>query len=354
VTIDGPGGRTANPARTVERRSRSRSTRFVAVVVSLVLLALASAASLVLGSRDVPIGTVLEILSGGVADANDTAAIIDLRLPRTVVAIVVGAGLAVSGAVIQAVTRNPLADPGILGVTSGSAFAVVLAVGLLGVTAPTGYVWFALVGAFVAAVVVYAIGSAGRGGPNPVRLTLAGVALGAVLAGIVSAIRLSDPRTFTALQTWESGAVDDRGWPVVVAALPFVVVGLVLAVAITDALDSVAMGEELAASLGTHIVRTRVLAVVAVTLLAGAATAVAGPIAFVGLMIPHIARWLVGPSQRWILVMSIALGPVLLLVADVVGRIVARPGEIPVGIVTAVVGAPVLIALVRRSRVSAL
>jgi iron complex transport system permease protein len=341
-------------AQKIERRSRSRSMRFVAVVVSLVLLALAIAASLVLGSRDVPFGTVLAILSGGTADANDTAAIIDLRLPRTVVAIVVGAGLAVSGAVIQAVTRNPLADPGILGVTSGSAFAVVLAVGLLGITAPTGYLWFALVGAFVAAVVVYAIGSAGRGGPNPVRLTLAGVALGAVLAGIVSAIRLSDPRTFTALQAWESGAVDDRGWPVVVAALPFVVVGLVLAVAITGSLDSVAMGEELAASLGTHVVRTRVLAVVAVTLLAGAATAVAGPIAFVGLMIPHIARWFVGPSQRWIIVLSITLGPVLLLVADVIGRIVARPGEIPVGIVTAVVGAPVLIALVRRSRVSAL
>jgi iron complex transport system permease protein len=354
VTTDAPDDPAVEPEGAATVGSRSRSARVAAVTVALVLLVLAVAASLVIGSREVPIGTVLSILGGAGGAPGDVAAVVDLRLPRTAVAIVVGAGLAVAGAVIQAVTRNPLADPGILGVTSGSAFAVVLAVGLLGVTAPSGYLWFALAGAFLAAVVVYAIGSAGRGGPNPVRLTLAGVALGAVLAGVVSAIRLSDPRTFTALQTWESGAVDDRGWPVFVAALPFAVVGLVLAVAITGSLDAVSMGDDLAASLGTHIVRTRILAVVAVTLLTGAATAVAGPIAFVGLMIPHIARWFVGPSQRWIVTLSIALGPVLLLVADVLGRIVARPGEIPVGVVTAVVGAPVLIALVRRQRVSAL
>lgn len=352
MTTDGPDGQTVEREREADGRTRSRSSRAVAVAVAL--LAAAAAASLALGSRDVPLPTVLTILAGGGGDPADVTAVLDLRVPRTAVAIVVGAALAVSGAVIQAVTRNPLADPGILGVTSGSAFAVVVAVGFLGVTAPSGYLWFALVGAFAAAVAVYAIGSTGRGGPNPVRLTLAGVALGAVLAGIVSAIRLSDPRTFTAVQTWESGAVDDRGWPVLLAALPFVVVGLVLAIAITGSLDAVAMGDDLAASLGTHVVRTRVVAVVAVTLLAGAATAVAGPIAFVGLMIPHIARWFVGPSQRWIILMSIALGPVLLLVADVLGRVVARPGEIPVGIVTAVVGAPVLIALVRRQRVSAL
>jgi iron complex transport system permease protein len=297
---------------------------------------------------------VVAALRGLPVSASDAAAVLDLRLPRTVIGLSAGIALGVSGALIQAVTRNPLADPGILGVTAGSAFFVSLAVGFLGVTTAQGYLWFAFLGALVATVAVYVIGTAGRGRVSPARLILAGVALGAVLTGVVSSIRLADPKSFEVLQVWESGSLQDRGWDVAAPVIPLLGVGLLLAVFLGPSLNAVAVGDDLAASLGTNVLRTRVLAVLAVTILAGGATAMAGPIAFVGLMIPHIARWIVGPDQRWIIAMTVLLSPVLLIAADILARVVLRPGELPVGVVTAIVGAPVLIVLVRRRRVSGL
>jgi iron complex transport system permease protein len=213
-----------------------------------------------------------------------------------------------------------------------------------------GYLWFAFGGALLATVVVYAIGSIGREGSSPVRLTLTGVALGAVLSGIVSAMLLADPEGFAAMRAWESGSLEGRGWAGFVPVLPFIGVGIVLAFVISRSLNAIALGDDLAASLGARVRLTRTLAIVAVSLLAGGATAIAGPIAFVGLMIPHVARWMVGPDQRWIVAYSIVVGPILLLVADVIGRVVLRPGELPAGIVTACIGAPVLIVLVRRQK----
>lgn len=337
----------AAPPRTAPAR---RATGFVLALLGLAAVVLLS---LAIGTRDIAPATVWSAITG-TGTGDDTAVVLTLRLPRTVLGLLVGAGLGVAGALIQAVTRNPLADPGILGVNAGAAFAVALGVGVLGIASPLGYLWFAFAGALATTVVVYLIGSGARGPVSPARITLAGVAIGAVLAGITSAMVLADPRGYNAMRAWEAGSLADRGWEPVTTAVPFLVAGLVLALLLGRSLNAVAMGDDLARSLGAKVMRTRVLSLLAITLLAGAATAMAGPITFVGLMIPHAARWIVGPDQRWIIAYSVLLAPILVLAADVLGRVVMRPGELQVGIVTAVLGAPVLILLVRRARVSQL
>ncbi len=344
----GPSPADGDPA-----RSATVSRRLVGLLAALVLLCVAILLSLMIGSRDIPAGTVWDALTG--ADTGkDAGVVLSLRVPRTVLGLLVGTALGVAGALIQAVTRNPLADPGILGVNYGAAFAVAIGVGVFGVTAPTGYVWFAFGGALVTTVVVYLIGSIGRGSVSPAQLTLAGVALGAVLSGITSALILMNPETFNVIRAWEAGSFADRGWDVIRSTVLFLVIGLVVALFLGPALNAVALGDDLAHALGTRVVRTRVLSLIAITLLAGSATAMAGPIAFVGLMIPHVARWIVGPDQRWIIAYSILLAPILMLASDIVGRILVRTGELQVGIVTAFLGAPVLVLLVRRQRVSGL
>jgi len=308
--------------------------------------------SIVVGSNQLgpdELWHALTAYSGTTADQ----VVVDLRLPRTVAALVVGAGLGVSGAVIQALTRNPLGDPGILGVDAGAGLFVAIGV-MLGAATAVQYLPFAFVGAFVVTVLVYLIGSAGRGAPDPIRLTLAGVALAAVLTGITSAMTLLDPVTFNRLRAWNAGSFVERGFDVILPALPFTVVGVLLALLCARPLTTMGLGDDLASSLGTNIVRTRIVSVVAITLLAGSATAIAGPVAFVGLMVPHIARWIVGPDQRWIIPYCVVIAPVVLLMSDVIGRVILWPSEVPVGVVTAFVGAPVLIHLVRRAKASSL
>jgi iron complex transport system permease protein len=345
------------PASAAEARAATRpaglSRRLLGLLIIFACLAVAIMASFLVGSRTVSSDVVVDALVGG-ATGSDADAVRNLRLPRTVLGLLVGMALGVAGALIQAVTRNPLADPGILGVNSGAAFAVAIGVGVLGVTAPLGYVWFAFFGALVTTVFVYFIGAVGRGPVSPARITLAGVAIGAVLAGITTGLVLTNPRGFNAMRAWEAGSFMDRGWEPVSATAWSVGIGVVLALALSPSLNTIALGDDLAQALGANIVRTRILAVVAITLLAGSATAMAGPIAFIGLMIPHIARWIVGPDQRWIIAYSALLAPILALTADVIGRVALPNGELQVGIVTAIVGAPVLIALVRRQRASAL
>ncbi|MFC7431976.1 MULTISPECIES: iron chelate uptake ABC transporter family permease subunit [unclassified Agrococcus] len=337
-----------SPSAAARGLRRGPGARLAALVGALALLGAASAVSLVVGARPVPVDLALHILGGGDASVQDVDAVLGLRLPRTVAAILVGAALGAAGALIQALTRNPLADPGILGVTQGSAFAVAMGVALLGLSSPVEHAWVALVGAGVATTIVMAIGSVGRGGGDPVRIVLAGVAIGAVLAGIVAGLRLTDPRTFSVLQVWESGRLDGRGWEVVVPVLVPLALGLLLAFGLSFALDVLALGDDLATALGSRVAVVRTLTVLAIALLAGSATAVAGPLAFLGLMMPHVARWLAGPRNVWIVVLSAVLAPSLLILADVLARVALPNGELPVGVVLAFVGAPVLIALARR------
>ncbi|MFB6719967.1 FecCD family ABC transporter permease [Kribbella sp. NPDC056345] len=277
-----------------------------------------------------------------------------LRMPRTGAGLLAGAALGLAGALMQGVTRNPLADPGILGVNAGAALAVVGAIGVLGVHSLTGYVWFAMGGALVATVVVYLVGAIGRGGATPVKLALAGAAISALLGSVTSAITLLDLSTLNEFRFWVVGSLTLATGSVIGQAVPFVAVGIVLALVLGRSLNQLALGDELARSLGTRVTLVRVMAGLAVVVLAGTATAIAGPIGFLGLAVPHVARTLVGADYRWILPWSMVLAPAVLLLADVVGRLVARPDELQVGIITAVIGAPVFIALVRRRRLAAL
>lgn len=339
---DGPG------AATVPGPRRRLLGLILALVALLVLLVL----SVTIGSTAIPPSVVWDALFHPSVDI-DQFAIRDYRLPRTVVGLVIGVALGLAGALIQALTRNPLADPGILGVHDGASFAVTVAVGVLGDRDIQGYLWFAFAGALVVTLMVLALGSTRRG-RSPVVMVLAGVCVGAVLGGAREALQLTNPDAFDAMRSWNAGSIVGRPLDLLWALLPFFAVALVLAFVVSGPLNAMALGDELAVAQGVRLARTRVLAIIALTLLAGGATAIAGPIGFVGLMVPHVARWIVGPHQRWIFAYSVLLAPILLLASDILGRFVMHPSEIPVGIVTAFVGAPVLVALVRRRKASGL
>lgn len=347
---DAPGATvlSAEPSPPVSHRRRCVVGLVAALVALMVLIVL----SVMVGSKAISPPVIWDALFNPSADP-DHFSIRDYRLPRTLVGLAVGAALGVGGALIQALTRNPLADPGILGVHAGASFAVTVAVGVLGIRSIQGYMWFAFVGAFVVTIVVLALGST-RLGHSPVIMVLAGVCVSAVLGGAREALQLTNPDAFDAMRSWNAGSIVGRPLDLMLPILPFFTVALILAFAAAGPLNAMALGDELAVAQGVRLVPTRIMAVIAITLLAGGATAIAGPIGFVGLMVPHVARWFVGPDQRWILAYSIVLAPSLLLASDILGRIVMRPSEVPVGIVTAFVGAPVLIALVRRKKASGL
>jgi iron complex transport system permease protein len=329
---------------------RRRALGLLLIVAALVVAGLLSVA---FGANPLSLGAVWRALWE--RDGSEASIIVwTVRLPRTGLGVLVGAAFGVAGALIQALARNPLADPGILGVNAGAGFAVTLGVGFFGLSTISGYVWFAFLGAAAATVLVYLIGAAGRGSTSPVTLVLAGVALGAVLGGFATFLTLIDEKTFRALRSWGLGSIARTGPDDTLAVVPFIAVGLLIAILLSGSLNSIALGDDLAASLGTRVGRTRVLGILAVTLLAGGATALTGGIAFVGLMVPHVVRWFTGPDQRWIILYSALAAPALVLASDVIGRVIARPGEVEVGIVTAVIGAPVLIALVRRRLASGL
>ena len=334
-------------------RARAHSLRAAGLIVAIGLLAAIFLVSIWVGSKNIPLTSTWAVLWHN--DGSTEAVIIhDLRIPRALLGVLVGAALGLSGALMQALTRNPLADPGLLGVNMGASTAVVIAIAYLGVSTVTGYVWFAFLGAAAVSVFVYVLGAAGRAVATPERLVLAGAAISAALYAFNSAVLLLNPLTFNQFRFWTVGSLANRRMDVLLDVLPFVGVGLVLALALARPLNALALGEEAGRALGAHLGRTRVLGVLAVTLLCGAGTAAAGPIAFVGLLVPHAARLLVGPDQRWALPYSMVLAPILLLVADVVGRVVIPPGELQVGVVTAFIGAPAFIALCRRRKLAKL
>ncbi|CAN5322790.1 Fe(3+)-siderophore ABC transporter permease [soil metagenome] len=312
------------------------------------LLVAMCVASLAIGTENVALSTVWQAVTD-YHDIGDQWIVHDLRIPRTVLALLVGLALGLSGALIQAVGRNPLADTEILGINSGAALFVVSAIAFFGVRDVSGYIWFAFGGALFAMVLVYLVGMTGRTAVTPVRVLLAGVAIAAVLDGIGFAVRLRHPRAFDNMRFWDAGALDGRALDISAAITPFVVAGVILCFIVGRSLNVTALGDDLARSMGGNVARTQALSLVAVTLLAGAATAGAGPIGFVGLMVPHAVRRFTGPDWRWILAYATVVAPALLLAADIVGRVVIRPAELPAGIVTAFLGAPVLIWLIRKS-----
>jgi len=338
---------------TVPRTERRPVRRATVVLGLLGLLLLVCVASLMWGARDVSAGQVWTALLDPVSGNNDHFVVRRERVPRTLIGLIGGAALGAVGALMQGVTRNPIADPGLLGLNSGASLGVIVAIAGFGISSVQGYLWFAFVGAAVAAVVVYGAASLGWEGVTPVKLALVGAAFTATATSVITVVLLTDFNTLDDFRFWQVGSLANRTYTffesVVPFVLPFVVVGLVLALAAGRVLNALALGDDVARSLGQDVVRGRLLVVLAVVLLCGSAVSLVGPIAFVGLVVPHIARALVGPDYRWIVALSVLIGPVLLLAADVVGRVIV-PGELEAGIVVAIVGAPVLLAIVRQSR----
>ncbi|MEV7692079.1 iron ABC transporter permease [Microbacterium sp. NPDC089189] len=308
--------------------------------------------SITFGARAVTWQDVWAALGGGVDTAGSAA--VAKRIPRTVLAMLVGGALGVTGAVLQGATRNPLADPQILGINGGAALAVVIGIAFLGLSSPADYIWFAMLGAAGAALFVYAIGSLGRGGSSPLKLALAGAVTAVAFSSLVSAILLPRVDVMSVFRFWQVGGVGGATWTSIGQVLPFLIVGLLICLICSPSLNTLALGDELAAGLGERVRTARLVSTFGAVILCGAATAVAGPIGFVGLVVPHMCRLLIGVDHRWLLPFCAVGGAVLLTAADVVGRVIARPEEIEVGIVTALLGAPFFIAIVRRQKVRAL
>ena len=325
------------PVEATQRRRRTGSIRGLAGL--LVAVGLASVLSILVGNNGVL----------GLADGLGWSTVEGLRLPRTVLAIAVGVALGIAGALMQGHTRNPLAEPGLLGVSQGAALAVVLAMAYLGVRDVAGYAWFALLGAGLAAVAVFAIAAA-RGGPDPVTLVLAGAAVSALVGSFTSAIVLDRPEALDDFRIWVVGSMDGRDLGVFWQVLPFLLAGLVMAAATAPGLNVLQLGDDVARSLGLRPARHKALGIGAVMFLTGAATAACGPIAFVGLVVPHVARFLAGVDYRWILPYAALLGALVVLLTDILGRVMAPPGELQVGIVMALVGGPAFVLLVRRAK----
>ncbi len=327
--------------------------RTLALTVSLlVLLAAALLASITLGSRAIPLADAMQVLTGH-GDTVADRGIVEARLARTAVGFLVGAALAVAGAAMQGLTRNPLADPGLLGVNAGAGLAVVVAISVFGVGSLTGYVWWAMAGAGLAAVIVHCLAGL-AGAATPLRLTIAGAAVTAGLASWSSGLLVSSRQSFDSFRFWQVGTIGGRGLDLVVTVLPFFVVGLLVVLLAVRQLNALALGEDLARGLGENVVLARAAVAVGVAVLCGASTALAGPIGFLGLVVPHVARFAVGPDHRRTIPLCLVIGPTLLLAADTVGRLVAQPSEVQAGIMTAVIGVPFFVVLVRRGRMASL
>ncbi|RNE49799.1 iron chelate uptake ABC transporter family permease subunit [Corynebacterium alimapuense] len=336
---------------TSDQQQTRASPRLLGLVPLALLCLLALTMSMLIGSRSIPPDEVLYFLVH--PDPSDAVSQVvwQSRVPRTVLVLLAGAALGVAGGLMQAVTRNPMTDPGILGVNAGATLAVVVGLAYFGMNDIGQYMWWSLAGALLTSVVVFVVGNTGASRGNPVRMTLSGVALGAVLSGFSSAVLLSNSNVLTRMRGWSAGTTASQPLDATLTIAPLILAGLLLALLSTRSLDVLALGEASATTMGAHPNRIRLVVLVAIALLAGGATAAAGPIGFLGLLAPHLSRMIVGPHQGWILLYSALLAPTIMGFSDVLGRVIVQ-GEVPVGVVTAFVGAPLLIWMVRRFRVS--
>ncbi|MFB6933986.1 FecCD family ABC transporter permease [Streptomyces chartreusis] len=347
-------GTTALERPTSRGTTQARRRRVVGLSTLVVLLVIAGAVSLAVGARAL---SPADVWHGLFAAPDSDQRLTEIRLivqtvrvPRTVLAIGAGIALGVGGALIQGYTRNPIADTGLLGVNTGASFAVVAAIALFGFDDPFQYVWFAFLGAAAAGVVVFGLASIGRGAGNPLTLALAGQGVAVFLAAMTTAVALGDKESLNALRFWNAGSVAGVGFDVIWPVTGFIVVGLVLAVTTLPAINLLNLGDDVARGLGVNIALSRTVGIAAITLLAGAATAACGPIAFLGLMVAHVARYLTGPDYRWLVPYAGLLGAVILLACDIVGRLVVRPGELDAGVLVAFLGAPFFAVLVWRGK----
>ena len=321
--------------------------RWLGLLVLLALLVMAVLSSIAFGANSLTFGQVWHGLWSP-SGAEGDIVVRRLRLPRTALALVAGLALGVAGALMQGHTRNPIADPVVLGISAGAGMCVVASISLIGVTSLFGYIWFGFLGAAVASVIVYLVGTFARGGATPITLALAGAAVHALFTALTAGMVIMDRQALETYRFWTVGSVSGRPVDLTIQMLPFIVVGLLLAVANASGLNALSLGEDIARSLGVRLGLTRATGMAAITLLTGTAVAVCGPIGFVGLVATHIARYFTGPDYRWIIAYAGLLGAALMVAADTLGRLVARPGELEVGIMLALIGGPVFVYLVRR------
>lgn len=325
----------------------------IVLAVGFILLVISVVISLLFGSKVVGMDGIIDGLFHPSVDSYD-ANIIRKRIPRTVFSLLCGVALGVSGALMQSVTRNPLADPSILGVNTGAALFVVIGIAFFNISSANQYIWLALTGAAITTVIVFGIGSMGRNGATPIKLVLAGTAISAALSSFVTAILIPRSHTMDQFRFWQVGSVGSGSWDSVLTFIPFLVVGMLIAILTAPALNAMALGDEAATSLGVNTGFLRFISSFGAVLLCGAATALAGPIGFIGLLATHLMRLVLGPDLRFVIPMSALSGAIILTLSDVVGRLIGSPGELEVGVVTAFIGAPLLITLAIRLKVSSI
>lgn len=328
--------------------------KFVLVIIlCLALLSVIAMFSVSLGVKRIAFSKVMEVIFGNDLDSIE-ATIILQRIPRTVFGILAGGALGISGALMQSITRNPIADPSILGVNTGASLFVVAGIAFFNITAAYQYIWLAIIGAGLTAVFVYSVASMGKDGATPLKLALSGSAVSIVLGSLVSTIMLPNNRVMEAFRFWQVGSIGSATWENIALISPFLILGFIISMLISGYLNNLALGDEAATALGTNVVLTRSVGALASVLLCGAATALAGPIGFIGLIIPHIVRLVFGSEMSKMLPLSFIGSGMLLLLSDILGRIIGSPGETEVGIVTAVLGAPIFIFAIRKGRVKSL
>ena len=323
------------------------------IILCLTLLSIMAIFSISLGAKSIAFTKVIDVLLGNDPDSLE-AAIILQRIPRTVFGILAGGALGISGALMQSLTRNPIADPSILGVNTGASLFVVAGIAFFNITVAYQYIWLAIIGAGVTAVFVYSVASMGKDGATPLKLALSGSAVSIVLGSLVSTIMLPNNRVMEAFRFWQVGSIGSATWESIMLISPFLIVGFIISMFISGYLNNLALGDEAATALGTNVVMTRTIGALSSVLLCGATTALAGPIGFVGLIIPHIIRLIFGSEMSKMLPLSFLGSAILMLVSDIIGRIISLPGETEVGIVTAVLGTPVFILAIRKGRVKSL
>ena len=323
------------------------------IILCLALLSIMAIFSISLGAKSIAFTKVIDVLLGNAPDSLE-AVIILQRIPRTVFGILAGGALGISGALMQSITRNPIADPSILGVNTGASLFVVAGIAFFNITVAYQYIWLAIIGAGVTAVFVYSVASMGKDGATPLKLALSGSAVSIVLGSLVSTIMLPNNRVMEAFRFWQVGSIGSATWENIMLISPFLIVGFIISMFISGYLNNLALGDEAATALGTNVVMTRTIGALSSVLLCGATTALAGPIGFVGLIIPHIIRLIFGSEMSKMLPLSFLGSAILMLVSDIIGRVISLPGETEVGIVTAVIGAPVFILAIRKGRVKSL
>ncbi|MCM8711354.1 iron chelate uptake ABC transporter family permease subunit [Clostridium sp. SYSU_GA19001] len=322
-------------------------------LVSFIFLGMCVLSSLAWGSKNIEFSQVINSLLNN-QDMSFAALVVRERIPRTIFSIMAGASLGISGALMQSITRNPIADPSILGVNTGASLSVVIGIAFFNINSANQYIWLALLGAGITAVLVYFIASIGNGGMTPIKLALSGSATSAVLTSLVSVIILPRSEVMDEFRFWQVGSVSGATWEDINLILPFIIIGLIISIVATPALNVLALGDDVATGLGVNKGFIRVVCAIAGVILCGAITAIAGPIAFIGLMIPHSIRLIFGSNLRGIIPLSAIGGGALLIISDVLGRVIGSPGEVQVGIITAFIGAPILIIIARKAKVKAI